>query len=116
MQPTPLPSDDRLLDAVDRRAWPRFQRQIRILLLPDDCALEEPYGAWIVNGSRGGVRLRMKEGIPEGTILYLRTSKATAAVPWISVRVKNLRRREDGYELGCEFVRPVLNETAALFA
>jgi hypothetical protein len=117
MVPTPLPGETHFeINDLERRAWPRFQRRIRVLFLPDDCALDEPYGGWIVNGSRGGVRLVLQTaGIAEGTVLSLRLPKSHGDSPWIPVRVLNLTMKEGEYELGCEFLRPVLQETAVLF-
>lgn len=118
MQPTtPMPSESRFdVTDLDRRTWPRFPRRIRVLMLPDDCALEEPYGGWILNGSRGGVCLMVHLGaVEEGTVLKLRKPQAAAGTPWVAVRVKSRRQTEEGWELGCEFVRPLLHETAVLF-
>jgi hypothetical protein len=103
------------MSELERRAWPRFARRVRVLLMPEDCALEEPYGAWIVNGSRGGVRLVMRTAIEEGTILQLRTLNAEHGQPWVSVRVRNSVEKEGTWEMGCEFLRPVMQETAVLF-
>ena len=115
MQPTPLPSETRF-SYVDRRAWPRFQRRIRVLFLPEDFALDEPYGGWIVNGSRGGIRLILQTpGIEEGTVLQLRLPKSQEPEKWVSVKVMNRTLRDGEYELGCEFLHPVLKETAVLF-
>jgi hypothetical protein len=116
MQPTPLPSESRFgFNDLDRRNWPRFERRIRVLFLPEDSALDEPYGGWIVNGSRGGVRLALRTpGIEEGAILHLRLPKANGG-EWVPVRVMNRTIREEEWELGCVFLRPVLQETAILF-
>jgi len=117
MQMTPLPGETHCeLRDMDRRSWPRFPRRIRVLFLPEDCALDEPYGGWIVNGSRSGVRLLLgATGIEEGTILYLRLPKSPDAADWVPVRVRNRIYKDGVWELGCEFLRPVLQETAVLF-
>jgi len=115
MHPTPLPTQARIRN-FERRAWPRFERRVRVLLMPDDCALEEPYGAWIVNASRTGVRLSIrKEDIAEGTILRIRKPLGTVGRPWVSVKVKNFSRKDGTVELGCEFVQSALEETSTLF-
>jgi hypothetical protein len=85
-------------------------------LLPEDCALDEPYGGWIVNASRSGVCLLVPSGtIAEGTILQLRRPGAAKQIPWVPVRVKYRCQREGVWELGCEFLRPHIHETAVLF-
>ncbi len=115
MQPTPLPTDS-LFNMIDRRSWPRFERRVRVLLLADDCALDEPFAGWIVDASRGGVRLCIRgDEIAEGAIIRIRKPVVVAGVPWIGVRVKNRVRKEEAWQLGCEFVRPTLQETATLF-
>src|SRR5262245_23615450 len=43
----------------ERRACPRSPKNIRVLVLPEDCAVDEPYGGWIIDASRGGVRIRL---------------------------------------------------------
>jgi hypothetical protein len=101
----------------ERRAAPRTARNIRVLLLSDDCALDEPYGAWITDTSQGGVRLRIPgEGFPVGTLLFIRGPFATPRVPWTVVRVKHCRRLEAHGEVGCEFVRAATCDTTRIAA
>ncbi len=117
MHATPVPAETHFeMSDLDRRTWPRFERRIRVLLLPEDSALEEPYGGWIVNGSRGGVCLMVRSsGIEAGTVLHLRQPKSARHSPWVAVRVKYRAPKDDGWELGCEFLRPAIHETAVLF-
>jgi hypothetical protein len=99
----------------ERRAWPRSQRQIRVLLLADDSALAEPFGAWIINTSRGGLRLRVpREGFPIGSLLLIRSPFASVRVPWTALRVKNLVAVEGNWEMGCEFVPHAESETTEI--
>jgi hypothetical protein len=113
---TPIPSETHFeMTDLDRRAWPRFARRVRVLLLPEDSAIEEPFGAWIINGSRGGVRLVMTTPIEEGTVLHLCTLQSLRGETWVPVRVMNRCERDGAWEMGCEFLRPVLQETAVLF-
>ena len=73
---TPIPAlgGSKQRPVRERRAWPRSPRQIRVLLLAEDCALDEPYGGCIVDTSRGGVRLRIPgESFPVGTLILPRT-------------------------------------------
>ena len=105
---TPLPARGPQLHrkGPERRAWPRRAQKVRVLFLPDDCALEEPYAAWIVDCSRGGVRLVIERlAIDTGTLLRLRSPSAAGDVPWVTVRVKHQRQNENTWEVGCEFVR-----------
>jgi hypothetical protein len=110
---TPMPTTTRA--TRDRRAWPRTVRQVRVLLLSEDCALDEPYGGWIIDSSRGGVRLRVNgELFPVGTILRIRSPLASGRVPWTGLRVKHLRRAPNGWELGCEFMQLATSDTVHL--
>jgi len=83
-----------------------------VLLLAEDSALEEPYGAWVIDSSRGGVRLRVPHQLfPVGTLLQIRAPFASERVPWTTLRVRNLRRAEGGWEVGCEFVAHAATDT-----
>ena len=113
---TPMPAPA-ARDTRERRAWPRSPRQIRVLLLSDDCALDEPYGAWIVDTSRGGVRIRMPGfGFPVGALLFLRGPFASARVRWTAVRVKHCRQIDGDCEMGCEFVPMATCDTTDLIS
>ncbi len=116
---TPLPAAERNAPRKmrERRAWPRAVKSIRVLVLPEDCALDEPYGGWIIDASRGGVRLRIPhEMVPVGTMLYLRSPTASPRAPWTGVRVKHLRRAGENWELGCEFLEVAASDTARIHA
>ena len=90
----------------ERRAWPRAHKSIRVLLLPDDSALDEPFGGTILDMSRGGVRLAVQfDQISVGAMVGIRHPFAPGNVPWTWVRVRNCRFKTDGWELGCEFVQ-----------
>ena len=99
----------------ERRAWPRSSRNIRVLFLSEDCALDEPYGGWIVDTSRGGVRLRISgEPFAVGTLLQLRGPFASRHARWTGVRVKHVRDAGSNWEMGCEFVSLPTNETVRM--
>src|SRR5262245_9757519 len=115
MTTTPMPVLSTPRQGRERRAWPRFPRLIRVLLLAEDCALDEPYGGWIIETSRGGVRLRVSgEPFPVGTLLQIRGPFASARVPWTGVRVKHLRHAGSHWELGCEFINLPTSDTVRL--
>lgn len=110
---TPLPAGlTRRCPVSERRAYPRTMRNIRVLLMAEDSALEEPFGGWIIDTSRGGVRLRVpRESFPVGTLLLIRSPSASAAVPWTALRVKHCRQVDKNWEMGCEFVHLPGNDT-----
>jgi hypothetical protein len=100
--PLPLPSSQRLLS--ERRSAPRRRQPVRVLVLADDCALDEPYGAWVVDTSPAGMRLQFdRTDAVEGSILWLRRAGVAGRVPWVAVRVCNRRLRDGKWELGCAF-------------
>ncbi len=104
MQPTPFPAA--LRPQVERRRSPRHPRRVRVLILPEDCALEEPYGGWVVDASAGGVRLAIqRELIAVGTLVRIRPSSGLSSAPWMTVRVRHGRRNGDEWLMGCEVVR-----------
>jgi hypothetical protein len=110
--PVPTASSGKSRNFRERRAWPRYPKYIRVLLLAEDCAVEEPFAGWIIDTSRGGLRLRVpSELFPVGTLLHIRGPFASPRAPWTAVRVRNLRRRGDHWELGCEFVERASDTT-----
>lgn len=89
----------------ERRAWPRTPRKIRVLVLPDDCALDEPYAGWIIDSSPGGVRLAIEHlALGVGTTICLR-HPSPARASWMTARIKHRQRHGDLWVFGCEFVR-----------
>jgi hypothetical protein len=70
---------------------------------PED-ALNEPYPAWVVDRSPGGVRISFDSSHVDVSA-ELQIQASTAAFP-VEVRVRNRRRREGRVELGCEFIEP----------
>jgi hypothetical protein len=112
--PMPIPSPELLLS--ERRAAPRQRRLVRVLVLPDDCALDEPYGAWVVDTSPSGMRLLLdRQEIEEGDLLWLRRPRAAAATPWVAVRVCNRVQREGKWELGCAFAAEGVSRAGLCF-
>ena len=107
MEPTPFPKG--LRPIAERRRSARHPRRVRVLIMPEDCALEEPYGGWILDVSAGGVRLVMqREIIPVGTVLRVRASTGLSSGPWVTVRVRHCCRKGNDWEMGCEVVRAPL--------
>lgn len=91
---------------AERRAYPREARRQRVWLLLDDCVLGEPYRGTLLDTSAGGLRLAVpRQEIPEGTLVWLRSASAPDEMAWLGVRVKHLRRRAQGWEMGCAFAR-----------
>lgn len=88
----------------ERRSWPRTQQQLRVFVHDPEDALDEPYAAWIVDQSAGGVCLSFERSVADmGNVLLVQP--ASHATPGVEVRVKYLRKRGSRVELGCEFTQ-----------
>ena len=83
----------------DRRSWPRRKRAIQVVL-QDAAGHRDPFPAWIMDRSMGGLGLSVDEPIEEGTFLRVRRAAAPTDVPWVDVQVKSVRIKESTWELG----------------
>ena len=88
----------------DRRSWPRRKRAIQVIL-QDAGGNRDPFPAWIMDRSMGGLGLSVDEPIEEGTVLRVRRAASPTEVPWVDVQVKSVRIKESTWELGCQFTR-----------
>jgi hypothetical protein len=93
---------------IERRAWQRNRRLVRVLVLPNEALIDEPYAAWLVDSSPGGLRLAMPNGdIAEGDVLNVKAVTAGPDTRWTRVHVRHRRRANDQWEFGCQRVAPV---------
>lgn len=60
---------------------------------------------WVFDRSVGGLGLIAASEWPAETVLAVRPTNAPQMTPWVEVEVRSCRQTEDGYELGCKFVR-----------
>ncbi|MDQ7010332.1 MAG: hypothetical protein Q9M29_00790, partial [Mariprofundaceae bacterium] len=66
--------------------------------------MDEPYPAWIVDRSQGGICLCFQRtGIGAGRTLKVQPASQSAPMLGVEVKVKNRRRKGRRIELGCEF-------------
>jgi hypothetical protein len=87
----------------ERRAWPRRRRLLRVLVLPDEAVIDEPYPAWLVDSSPGGLRLAMQDSdIVAGNVLHVKAATAGPDTRWTRVHVRYRRVTNDQVELGCQ--------------
>jgi hypothetical protein len=78
---------------------------VRVLLTEDEGS-DHPDEAWVLDRSMGGLCLRIESRpIPAGTILNIRTSNAPREAPWTPIEVKSCRPIDNGWELGCQFLK-----------
>lgn len=98
---------------VERRAWPRFAKQLPVLVFNLEDALDDPYLGRIVDYSRGGICLELPGvRLDEGSLLGIRPPSAfLAGVPhWAEVQVLYRCGDSGKTRLGCRFLhRPTQN-------
>jgi PilZ domain-containing protein len=106
MQPSPK----------ERRTSPRRQQhRVRAQIRGPRQHRGTPLFGWIVDRSRGGLCLQLDQEVKVGTRLKVRPTSAPATLEWVPVVVKNRRRRQRAYVLGCEFVEVPPLVTLVLF-
>jgi hypothetical protein len=88
----------------DRRSWPRRKRAIQVIL-QDAGGEGDPFPAWIMDRSIGGLGLSVDQPLEPGTILRVRRATAATDVPWAEIQVKSVRIKENTWEVGCQFTR-----------
>jgi hypothetical protein len=88
----------------DRRSWPRRKRALQVVL-QDTGGEEDPFPAWVMDRSLGGLGLSVDQPLEEGTMLRVRRLNAPADVPWVEIQVKSVRIKESTWEIGCQFTR-----------
>jgi PilZ domain len=98
------PANSQAKEDSDRRSWPRRKRAIQVVL-QDAAGHRDPFPAWVMDRSIGGLGLSVDEPIEEGTLLRVRRAAAPTDVPWVDIQVKSVRIKESTWELGCQFTR-----------
>jgi hypothetical protein len=48
--------------------------------------------------------LTVKDAIPAGTVLTVRSTNAPSSIPWVKVEVRNCRPVSGEHEIGCKFL------------
>jgi hypothetical protein len=91
-------------ESADRRSWPRRKRAIQVVLQEAGGA-GEPFPAWVMDRSIGGLGLSIDQPVEAGTILRVRRPTAPADIPWVEIQVKSVRIKETTWEIGCQFTR-----------
>jgi hypothetical protein len=88
----------------DRRSWPRRKRAIQVVIQAAGGA-GDPFPAWVMDRSIGGLGLSIDQPVEPGTILRVRRPTAPADIPWVEIQVKSVRIKETTWEIGCQFTR-----------
>jgi len=87
-----------------RRALRRAGNPVPVLLAsPHE---DQPsWHAWVIDRSVGGIGLVVNSEFPEGARLKVMPQSAPESTPWIDIEVRCCRPGEEGFELGCQFVK-----------
>jgi hypothetical protein len=106
-KPDPTPVADPFVhgSATERRNALRRGGNPTPVLVTDQERTAEPFRAWVLDRSTGGLCLAVAEEVKPGTIFSVRAVNAPKTVPWVQVEVKSSREIDGNWELGCQFVK-----------
>lgn len=90
-------------DVADRRLTPRRKKLLRIAVRNESTGAL--ISGWILDRSLGGMCISVHEPVEAGMRLAVRRNTAPESVPWVELRVLNVREQENTWELGCEYLR-----------
>lgn len=98
----------------DRRGHPRRGGSpIQVQLLGPRGNQARP--AYVLDRSKGGLRLLVEAPVPIGTALRARTADAPDNVPWVKMNVRWCSTNEDRHEIGCQFTEQPPGHVLLLF-
>jgi hypothetical protein len=107
--PTPLKAsfeDSRVQTSFgERRGTPRRRGCAVSIQVFSAGVRDGPREGWVLDRSVNGLGLVVEKPVPEGATLKVRASQAAESVPWVEVVVRNCRQQEDGWVLGCQFLK-----------
>lgn len=90
--------------ALEKRTAHRRRGNSVRILLADAQSDAAPHEGWVIDRSVGGLCLLVEQqDYPVGTVLNVRAASAPATTPWTQVEVRDSRKKERGWELGCQF-------------
>jgi hypothetical protein len=69
----------------------------------------------VVNRSRTGLALVVRQPIEVGTMLQVRADDAPETVPWVAIQVRNCRARRKHWIVGCQFQQELPWDILLLF-
>jgi PilZ domain len=75
------------------------------VLVEDTSVQTSPVKGYVVNRSVGGLCLEMDSPVELLAELRIRPTNAPHIAPWVNVVVRNCRKADRGYEVGCQFVK-----------
>jgi hypothetical protein len=91
---------------TERRTTARRKGSPIELTVRNDNPDVEPGRAWVIDRSMGGLCLLLHDSIAAGTVLNVKPTNCPPGTPWVQIEVRNCKQTSDGYEAGCQFLRP----------
>lgn len=88
---------------ADRRTTVRREGQPVPVLLSSAAMPGAPEAAFVIDRSRGGLKIVSAKPLPVGSPVQVRADNAPDNVPWVTVVVRSCRENGKRHELGCEF-------------
>jgi hypothetical protein len=88
-----------------RKSVRRRGNQVEVMI-SDSGGKTLPYRGVVLDRSLGGLRLAVDDLISVGNIISVRPSHVATIVPWIQVEICHCRKKDNGWELGCQFLCP----------
>lgn len=102
----PPPGTDPLLQGSygERRgSLRRSGKSVKVAVA--DAKLDAVEPAWVADRSTGGLGLYMERTMEPGIMLYVRPWEGLDSIPWVQVTVRSCQAEEDGWKVGCQFVK-----------
>jgi hypothetical protein len=86
-----------------RRSLRRGGNRIAVLV-SDGVVAGDPVGGLVLNRSRGGLCLLVREKVDVDHLLAVRTAAFPKSLPSVRLRVRHCKQVTQGWRLGCQFV------------
>jgi hypothetical protein len=98
----------------ERRAWPRREGNPTDVLITT-AKEAEPEKAFVIDRSRGGLRLSVSRPMAVGTTFHVRACHAPEDLPPIQVLVRHCSQKEQRWHVGCQFMESLPWSVLLLF-
>jgi hypothetical protein len=99
----------------EKRVSVRRSRNAVAILITDAEKKAKPIAGWVTDRSMGGVRLELDDAVPPLTVLNIRPSETSDLIPWVEVVVRNCHKGDEGWQVGCQYVKTPPSSVLWLF-
>jgi hypothetical protein len=86
-----------------------------LALVADADDRRTPWNAWVIDRSRGGLRLAVERPLMAGNVYSVRPVQAPPATPWTALEVRHCEAVDGHWEAGCRFLQPPAVAALMLF-